>query len=220
MVAPKTAAPKTTTPPAKRRITVKRVILLVLVLIGIEQLGWWALWRATHRTPDANIAATPASAQKVTPLPYPELVALAGTVRALQEQHRYVEALPGARRLLEQHKLHGGLVSGMLVDYGRMLNNAAFEDSAHAPRSSFERIALEQQALKSTEAALGMAKTPRERAEAITFVGLVHEAWGFPYDAMLTYRGAMSTDPSYAMAREHYDLFVSRLSLATLQGHI
>ena len=212
------AAPKPAAPPAKRRFNVKRVVLIVVLLIGVEELGWSALWRATHPAKPSSNSPTVESAQKASVMPYPELVALAASVKQLQDQHRYVEALPGARRLLEQHELHGGLVSGMLVDYGRMLNNAAFEDSSSAPRSSLERVALERQALQSTETALGLAKTPRDRAEAITFVGLVHEAWGFPYDAVLTYRGAMSTDPSYALARQHYDLFVSRLSLATLQG--
>jgi hypothetical protein len=141
-------------------------------------------------------------------------VALAERVKALLAEKRYGESLPGSRALLAQQELYGRLVAPMLVDYGRTLNNAAFEGGDHAPRSSVERIAFETEALASARAALAIAKQPRDRAEAITLVGLVHEAWGFPYDAYLTYRAAMQTDPTYPVAREHYDQFVARLEPA------
>jgi hypothetical protein len=109
-------------------------------------------------------------------------------------------------------------VAPMLVDYARMLNNAAFEGGGAAPRSSFERIALEQQALEYAQMAIARATTPHDRAEAITLVGLVHEAWGFPYDAYLTYRAAMDVDPTYDEARQHYQLFVKRLAPTPATG--
>lgn len=168
------------------------------------------------RRPQPPLVHEPAPSRAL--LPYPELMSLADRVKALQAERRYAEALPGARALLEQHEMRGHLVSSMLVDYGRMENNAAFEAGPGAPRSSFERIALEKQALMSAQAALEMARTPRERAEGITLVGLVHEAWGFPYDAYLTYRAAMGTDSTYVVAREHHDTFVSRLRLMQAQA--
>ena len=164
--------------------------------------------RHWHPTPPAPAPAPEISAE----LPYAELKALAEQVESLQHQGRYGESLPGARALLRQHELHGRLVPEMLVDYARMLNNAAFEAGVRAPRSSLERITLERQSLEACRSALAMAKTPREHSEAITMVGLVHEAWGFPYDAYLTYRAAVGTDPTYPEAKLHLEKFLRRLN--------
>src|SRR5262249_25267074 len=102
-----------------------------------------------------------------------------------------------------QQELQGRLESGLIVDYSGLLNNAAFESGEGAPRSSFERIALERQALQSCLRALALAKTPRERSEAIAMVGLVHESWGFPYDAYLpTGRAAAAVRPTREAVRQ------------------
>ena len=185
--------------------------LAITVLVG-ALLGAAAFFLRRSPSTHSVTAAVPTAAKPAAAaLSYPQLVALADSVKRFQAARRFGEALPGARRLLDQHELRGHLGSSMLVDYARMLNNAAFESGAGAPRSSFERIALEQRALVSTQAALGMAKTPREKAEAITFLGLVHEAWGFPYDAYHAYRGALGVDPTYPIAIEHFEAFGGRL---------
>jgi tetratricopeptide (TPR) repeat protein len=183
---------------------------LVLTAVGVLAVAV-AAWMMLHHAP----RPTPPAIESQALLPYDSLKALANRVIALQAQGRYGESLPGARALLRQHALHGKLVPEMLADYARMLNNAAFEAGARAPRSSFERIGLEREALEQCQRALAEAKTPRERAEAVTLVGMVHEAWGFPYDAYLTYRAATKMDPTYAEARDHYDGFLRRLNPAT-----
>src|SRR5205085_4087644 len=104
------------------------------------------------------------------------------------------------------------LASEMIVDYARMASNAAYEAGPDQPRSSFERIALAREALGSCRQGLALATTPRQRSEAATLVGFVHEVWGFPYDAYLTYRAAANTDPSFGEARSHLDDFMRRLS--------
>jgi hypothetical protein len=182
------------------------VVIAALVVAAVSLLMW-------RRGPLAPPLVAPA-AETAAELPYDSLKALAARVIELQAQKRYGESLPGARALLRQHQLRGRLAPEMVVDYARMLNNAAFEGGAGAPRSSFERIALERQALEACQRALASATTPRERATAITLVGTVHEAWGFPYDAYLTYRAAMNADPTYAEARQHYETFIRRLNPA------
>src|SRR5262245_21627453 len=103
------------------------------LLIGAAIVVAAGIWFELHRAP-----ARPPATEAQGMLPFDSLKVLAGRVVALQAAGRYGESLPGARALLEQHSLHGRLVPEMLVDYGRMLNNAAFEGGSHAPRSSFE----------------------------------------------------------------------------------
>ena len=194
-----------------RRSTARRIVMIVLALIAIEAVIWKVLWLRTHRSDKATSAPAAAGSSAARELAYPELVALSNSVKTLQQEHRYTEALPNARQLLVQHELRQHLNASMRVDYGRMLNNAAFEAGPHAPRSSFERIAFEQQALEQTQIALASAKTPRERSEAITFVGLVHEAWGFPYDAYQAFRAAVGVDPSYDIAIKHFSAYGGRI---------
>jgi hypothetical protein len=147
-------------------------------------------------------------------MPYPALVALANQVKSLQIQKRYAESLPGTRALLKQHELGRRLTPVMLVDYARILNNVAFEPGIHAPRSSFERVKLEREALQSCLRALATASTAPESSEAMTLVGLIHEAWGFPDDAYFTYVAATETDPTDAEARRRLDAFERRMNPA------
>ena len=133
-------------------------------------------------------------------LPLDSLLALAARVQAMQQAGRYTASLPGTRVLMRQHELRGRLVAAMYTDYARILNNAAFEIDDEASRSSVERVALEREALGATERALEMARTQRERAEALAVAGRVHEVWGFPYDAFVEYRAALAADPTEAAA--------------------
>jgi len=203
-----TRAARQPTPPARTpRPRARRAAVVTVSLALLAALTALLVWRS--RTPSAPVPA-PAGATN-EPLPYDSVVALANRVKALDSEGRYLESLAGARALLRQHELHGHLVPDMLTDYARMLNNAAFEGDAHRPRSSYERVDLERQALEQCQRALELARTPRQRSEAMTLIALVHEAWGFPYDAFLTYRAALAADPTFDEARRHYENFMRRL---------
>jgi hypothetical protein len=134
-------------------------------------------------------------------LPPERLDELIEQAKSLQLQKRFGESLPGVRLLMRQHELNGRMVPELMIDYAGLLNNAAFQGGSGAPRSSFERIALEREAFGACQRAMAMANTPRQRAETLNLVGLVLEAWGFRYDAYLAYRHAVNADSTYAEAR-------------------
>jgi hypothetical protein len=183
-------------------------VVLAGTLLGLTAAAAWQGFRWVTRP-------TRAEAVAAAKLPYPELVALARRTKSLEDQRRFNAALPGALMLLEQHELRGRLDSSMLLDFAGMLNNAAFENGAGAPRSSYERIALERQAIDYAHMALAKATTPRDRAAAITLVGLLSQTWGLYSDAYFMYRAAMNIDPTYEVARQQYDLFAQRQAVAT-----
>ena len=138
------------------------------------------------------------------------LESLANRAWSLRTQQRYSECVPWARLLQEQYRLRRQLLPEMSLEYAAVLNNAAFEIGIGAPRSSFERHALERESLDACRQALLLADTPRQRSRALTLQAFVQDAWGLPGDAVLAYRSAMAADPTNAEARHYFEDFTKR----------
>ena len=193
--------------PAQKGKSGRRVLATAAVVAAVAVAAWLMLARRPATT-------VPAAPPPPAPLPYERLVALTAEVESLQAHQRFGECLPAARTLLEQHALRDRVTSDMLVQYAGQLNCAAYEVGPGAPRSSLERVRFEQQALAACRQALDLAQTPQERAQALTIEALVHDLWGFPSDAEVLYRQALSTDPACADARRMYGTFLRRIRVA------
>jgi tetratricopeptide (TPR) repeat protein len=116
----------------------------------------------------------------------------------LSREKRYVESLPYFRAALGRVRTD---FMEIHRDYAGALYSATFElgpggSALPRVRSSLERVRMLQEALAEFGRALRFDMPPAERASVLTTCGTLLQAWGFPWEALLKYRGAYDVDPA------------------------
>jgi hypothetical protein len=122
------------------------------------------------------------------------------TAMGLLRERRYNESLPYFRTALGRVRTD---FMEIHRDYAGALYSATFElkpgrGGLPRVRSSLERIRMLQESLDQLARAQSFDMPPAERAVLFHTGGSILQAWGFPWETLLQYRGAYDSDPNGA----------------------
>lgn len=153
-------------------------------------------WRHEPARPGASAPSVPDSIARLDPdRAYERAVRLVNGRRPL-------ESLPYFRHALS----HPGEPMLAHLDYATGLHDAALQSNSRfgwlgfATRSSIERLALMREALAQLDAAERLAATPAERARVHATRAHQFLIWGLPWEALVEFRRAQESDPSWPWA--------------------
>jgi hypothetical protein len=162
------------------------VPLVILLIVGAGLAMWW--WRHPSPSRDAHVPAAPFDPRQA----YREAMVLG-------QQGRYLESLPALRSVMESDTS----LSQLHYDYATAMLNAVHQNRTHlgrkefAVRSSLERVELVRWSLVELVAAERTARDARADAWAIRTRAQALGVWGFPWEAVSSYREAEKADPSW-----------------------
>jgi hypothetical protein len=178
---------------ARRRRARPPRILIVLALLAplAAGVGYWLFTRRPPR-------ALPPVAQTLASEPADPGV-LFRRVRALSGEHRWVEALPLARQLVEHdetfwqsHHLYAFTLSAA-IHQERIVRGKPFP----VTRSSRELVAMLRQAMIELETAGRLTKDKEHLIHVHSLLGQTLAVWGFDWNALMEYEALARIDPAW-----------------------
>lgn len=184
-----------------------RLGMVWIAATAIVALAIWKLWpsHSAPAGPDAAAAVPPSEA-------YRRAVELSSEKRFRESVIYYRRALGHAHPDFSDLHLNYALaLYDLTVQYTVRAGRVS-----PATRSSVERIELSREAFEELDRAAQLAATPAALARVLSFRANMQLLWGFPWDALQSYRAAQHADSTNPALAERANRFVAVMRTPSL----